>query len=488
MYANGKGVPQDYKEAVRWYTKAAEQGDAQAQTNLGWMYEYGRGVPQDYKEAMRWYRLAAAQGHAQAQTNLGVMYANGQGVPQDYKEAMRWYTKAAEQGHNAAANERDRVALLLTSLKSREAKKQKDRPETPDAPKGVHARPEEVKATATEMKALLQEMVNEEMKAAAAETKALVQEMVNEEMKATAAETKHPDMITRDEKIAESLPDTSDALSAGGSSVDYVPSVLTRPKHNAYAVIIGIESYRDLPTVDFAQRDAATMKTYLIKAMGYQEEHIILLQNGDATRGDFIARFETWLPNHVDADSEVFVFYAGHGAPDPVSGQPYLVPYNGDPAYLKDTAYPIDRLYETLAKLPAKQVVVALDSCFSGLGGRSVIQKGVRPMMLTVEDPVLASDKLIVVSAAQGDQISTAFPKQQHGLFTYYFIKGLQGAADADDDGVVALDELFTYLQPQVTRQARRMNIDQEPSISPSLPLLRERGAIPLVTLSPEPF
>ena len=296
------------------------------------------------------------------------------------------------------------------------------------------------------------------------------------------------DMITLDENVAEPLPDTPDASSASVSSVDYVPSVLTRPKHNAYAVIIGIESYRDLPTVDFAQRDAATMKTYLIKAMGYQEEHIILLQNGDATRSDFIAYFETWLPNHVDADSEVFVFYAGHGSHDPVSGQPYLVPYNGKPAYLKDTAYPIDRLYETLAELPAKQVVVALDSCFSGLGGRSVIQKGVRPMMLTVEDPVLASDKLIVVSAAQGDQISTAFPKQQHGLFTYYFIKGLQGAADADDDGVVALDELFTYLQPQVTRQARRMNIDQEPSISPSLPLLRERGAIPLVTLSPEPF
>ena len=73
MYYNGEGVPQDFAEAAAWYRKAAEQGDAGAQTTLGEMYLRGEGVPQDYVEAVAWYRLAAEQGHAEAQTNLGTL-------------------------------------------------------------------------------------------------------------------------------------------------------------------------------------------------------------------------------------------------------------------------------------------------------------------------------------------------------------------------------------------------------------------------------
>ena len=92
----------DYPEALRWYRKAAEQGDARAQYNLGNMYRNGRGVKQDNHEAMRWYRKAAEQGEALAQSNLGVMYAEGRGVKRDDREAVRWYRKAAEQGHASA--------------------------------------------------------------------------------------------------------------------------------------------------------------------------------------------------------------------------------------------------------------------------------------------------------------------------------------------------------------------------------------------------
>lgn len=98
MYANGQGVPQDYDEAIKWFRKAAEQGDARGQSNLGVMYDNGQGVPQDYAEAVRWYRKAAEQGYAMGQTNLGTMYDGGHGVPQDYVEAVKWYRKAAEQG------------------------------------------------------------------------------------------------------------------------------------------------------------------------------------------------------------------------------------------------------------------------------------------------------------------------------------------------------------------------------------------------------
>jgi TPR repeat protein len=103
MYFQGQEIPQDYKEAVKWLTKAAEQGNAEAQFNLGVMYAKGEGVPQDDKEAAKWYTKAAEQGDAEAQYNLGRrMYYEGKGVTQDYKEAAKWLTKAAEQGNASA--------------------------------------------------------------------------------------------------------------------------------------------------------------------------------------------------------------------------------------------------------------------------------------------------------------------------------------------------------------------------------------------------
>ena len=98
MYALGQGVPQDDAEAVRLYRSAAEQGLASAQSNLGVMYASGLGVLQDYVEAVRWYRLAAQQGDTKAQRYLGGMYSLGRGVPQDFAEAARWFKHAAEWG------------------------------------------------------------------------------------------------------------------------------------------------------------------------------------------------------------------------------------------------------------------------------------------------------------------------------------------------------------------------------------------------------
>ena len=95
-------MPQDYAQAVSWFRKAAIQGDADAQYNLGSMYATGQGVSQDDAQAASWYQKAASQGNASAQYNLGIMYENGQGVPQDYAQAASWYQKAASQGNALA--------------------------------------------------------------------------------------------------------------------------------------------------------------------------------------------------------------------------------------------------------------------------------------------------------------------------------------------------------------------------------------------------
>ena len=78
--------------------RRAEKGDAKAQFVVGLKYDTGKGVPQDYAEAAKWYRKAAEQGYAEAQFNLGTMYDEGRGVHQDYAEAAKWYRKAKDQG------------------------------------------------------------------------------------------------------------------------------------------------------------------------------------------------------------------------------------------------------------------------------------------------------------------------------------------------------------------------------------------------------
>jgi len=131
MYEYGKDkvpVPQDYREARRWYRKAAEQGDASAQRGLGKLYYKGLGIPQDYKAAVRWYRLAAEQGDVEAQRNLALMYAEGQGVSQDYVRAHMWYNLAAsrvtgEDRQKYARNRRDRIAEKMTADQIAEAQR-----------------------------------------------------------------------------------------------------------------------------------------------------------------------------------------------------------------------------------------------------------------------------------------------------------------------------------------------------------------------------
>ena len=99
LYQNGSSeAKQDFKEAEKWYRRAAEQGEPRAQNNLGMMYNTGMGVTKDEKEAAKWYLKSAEQNHATAEFNIAQMYENGEGVPRDYHEAIKWYERCAAQG------------------------------------------------------------------------------------------------------------------------------------------------------------------------------------------------------------------------------------------------------------------------------------------------------------------------------------------------------------------------------------------------------
>ncbi len=262
------------------------------------------------------------------------------------------------------------------------------------------------------------------------------------------------------------------------SDVDRPPAGKARPKPKAYAIVVGIEQYREkLPKADFADRDAKLVGEYLTKVLGYPEENVVVRVNERATGKDLEKYFDNWLPNNIEKGGSVFVYYSGHGAPNPTTSDAYLVPYDGDPAFLDTTGYPLKRLYAALEKLPATDITVVLDSCFSGAGGRSVIAKGARPMVLSVENAVLAGGKTVVLAASAGGQISSTFEEQGHGLLTYFFLKGLQGEGDLNGDGAIDLVELYDYVKPNVQKIARKQyNNEQTPQLLAGPELLRTGG------------
>ncbi len=242
------------------------------------------------------------------------------------------------------------------------------------------------------------------------------------------------------------------------SDVDQ-PSYKMGEDEHAFALIVGVEKYQGLPDAEFAGRDADAVRRHL-RAMGYPERNILYLSNQRALKSALEKYVEAWLPSHVDESSRVFVYFSGHGAPDVATKQAYIVPWDGDPKFLANTAYPVKRLYEKLNALKARKIVVALDSCFSGAGGRSVIPKGLRPLVTQMDSGTKDIGKLTVLAASGADEVTGTAPAQGHGLFTYYLLKGLN-----EKDGRLTAQQAYDFLRPKVQDAARADNRDQTPQL-----------------------
>ena len=168
------------------------------------------------------------------------------------------------------------------------------------------------------------------------------------------------------------------------------------PRHRKdFALVIGVEQYpRPIHAAIFADQDAQAMFAHL-RALGVPVRHIKRLTGDTATRSRIESALH-WLKRNVQPGATVYVYFSGHGAPGR-SGDAYLVPFDGDPSDLSETALPVSTLYEDLETLPAKHVIVALDACFTGEGKRSVLGSGIRPLVTKIrEGPVPSSGKLVV--------------------------------------------------------------------------------------------
>ena len=235
---------------------------------------------------------------------------------------------------------------------------------------------------------------------------------------------------------------------------------------NALAVIFGIEQYKNVPNVTFAKRDASITQEYFTKTLGIPANRIYFQTDDDVGKAQFDKVFskDGWLDKRINQATDIFIYFAGHGAPDIKENKAYLIPYDGDPNYASQTGFSIDVMYDELGKLNAKSVTVFLDACFSGANRESeMLLADARPIYVEVEGP--SAYGINVFSASSGTQISSAYPQKKHGLFTYFLLKGMQGEADVNNDKKITVGELGNYVNEKVSRQAGFLDREQTPQL-----------------------
>ncbi|MDB3953213.1 DUF4384 domain-containing protein [Alphaproteobacteria bacterium] len=253
---------------------------------------------------------------------------------------------------------------------------------------------------------------------------------------------------------------------------------LTAPIHaeqnlDGVAVIIGNKTYenKDIPTVDFAHRDADAFKRYVIDVLEFKYENVIDLR--DATKG----QIESVFGNRESARGRAFqyvkpgksdfvLFYSGHGMPGISDKRGYLLPSDSDPATAEINGYPIDLIFKNLETLNARSVTIYLDACFSGNTPKGMLIKSASPIFIKYKASNTPKG-ITVITAASGDQLASWDHEAKLGLFTNHLLNGLYGAADKKGDGTVTLGELKFYLAENMSYAARRIfNREQKASVA----------------------
>ena len=232
------------------------------------------------------------------------------------------------------------------------------------------------------------------------------------------------------------------------------------------AVVIGVESYQYVANATYAYNDAEVFREYLADTLGYKKSKIKISTNSKATQAELSKLLgpNGWIARNVKAKkSDVVVYFSGHGIPDAKTKKTGLLPFDVDPNYSVGLA--LKDLYKSLGSLNARSVTVFLDTCFSGQGReKQTLLADTRGIQVVPKERSVPGN-ITVLSAATAGQISGPIKDKEHGLFTYYLLKGLGGAADGDKDKKLTIAELAKYVHSKVKEDAALKGREQTPEL-----------------------
>jgi tetratricopeptide (TPR) repeat protein len=212
-----------------------------------------------------------------------------------------------------------------------------------------------------------------------------------------------------------------------------------------YALIVGISNYKNLPAksqLEYPERDADSMYSILISPEGgnFHAENVHRLTGAKATLANLKQELEVWLPSVAKEDDRVVIYFAGHGFIQ--GGRAYLAPFDLDPANIPGTGYPMDTLGSVAgSKIHARSKVLITDSCHSGAITPDADAQAYNKRLLDLSKSMFS----LTASRDRERSFESANWGGGHGIFTYYVVKGLEGEADENGDGIVTADELADY-------------------------------------------
>jgi len=234
------------------------------------------------------------------------------------------------------------------------------------------------------------------------------------------------------------------------------------------ALIIGIENYTESPNAQFANLDAKYFFDYARKAFGVKKQNIKMLIDEEATFVKTNKAITKWLKGKIINDkSELIIFFAGHGLASSDGKELFLLSQDSDPDMLSITALSRNKLFETIIGLNPKSVTMFLDTCYSGVSrDEQMLLASARPIRIVADEQEGIPDNFTIFSASQLDQISSGLKEANHGIFSYYLMKGLEGKADENKDNKITNGELLAYMNLNVSQKASELGRQQNPSLA----------------------
>lgn len=224
---------------------------------------------------------------------------------------------------------------------------------------------------------------------------------------------------------------------------------------DALALIIGVSDYERTPAkAAYADKDAQTFYDYAMLKLGIPASNIKELVNTNADRVDVRLAIKDWIARTTKKGrSDVYVFFAGHGLADQTGKEMYLLPHDGEPRLLEDTAISRERLFSDIAAANPRSVTVFLDTCYSGTTRGTDMLVASRPIAIRAKQQNIP-DGFTVFTAAGGDQTAKPLEEAKHGMFSYFLMKGMEGDADSNRDNQITAAELHEYVVQNVVQQS----------------------------------
>ncbi|MFS2034901.1 polysaccharide deacetylase family protein [Polaromonas sp. CT11-55] len=241
---------------------------------------------------------------------------------------------------------------------------------------------------------------------------------------------------------------------AKGAAAAPAPVAANPGYSDSWAVVIGIDDYAHWPKLQYAVRDARAIRETLVQRFGFSAEHVLSLENREATRAGILAAFNDKLARSgMKKNDRLFVFFAGHGATRQLtSGRDlgYIIPADSDPNKLATDAVPMTELQNIAESVTAKHVLFVMDACYSGLG----LTRGAGTGNFLRDNAKRLGRQMLTAGGA--DQLVADGGPNGHSVFTWTLLQAMAGKADLNGDGLITATELAAYVAPAVSAVSRQ--------------------------------